>query len=241
LKPVVDDAPSPARSPASGGRGPNDLGHGRLEGFSDAVFALAATLLVVTLEVPTDYHELLEALGRFPAFALAFAALVSLWAGHREFFARHPLGDGWTVLINSVLLFVVLLYVYPLKLLAEVLANRFLWASADGVEAMNAAEIRGLYLIFGTAVVATSVAMAGLYLRAWQTRTERHLGPDAGYEAATDGLAYLGVALIAVVGLGVAAADLGLSWGLPIWLLLIGSPLVEVLRQRHARRRSVHR
>lgn len=233
---MVNRSPSPARPSAGGGRGPTDLGNGRLEGFSDAVFALAATLLVVTLEVPSDYDELLEALGRFPAFGLAFTALISLWGGHRQFFARHPLGDGWTVLINSVLLFIVLLYVYPLKLLAEVVADRFLWTSTAEVEAMNAAEIQGLYLIFGAAVVATSIAMAALYLRAWQTRAERQLDPDAGYEAASNGLAYLCIALIAVAGVGVAAADLGLSWGLPIWLLLIGSPLVELLRQRHTRR-----
>lgn len=60
------------------------------------MFALAATLLVVTLEVPGDYDELLDALGGFPAFGLAFGALVSLWAGHRQFFARYPLGDPWT-------------------------------------------------------------------------------------------------------------------------------------------------
>lgn len=238
---MVDHPQSPAPPTTDGVGGPTDLGHGRLEAFSDGVFALAATLLVVTLEVPTDYDELLEALGQFPAFGLAFTALVSLWTGHRQFFARHPLGDGWTVLINSVLLFIVLVYVYPLKLLAEVLANRFLWTSTDEIEAMNAAEIRGLYLIFGAAVAATSIAMAGLYLRAWQTRTERRLGLDAGYEAATNGLAYLGIALLAVAGLGIAAADLGLSWGLPIWLLVIGSPLVELLRQRHARRRRAHR
>lgn len=233
---MIERPRSPARKPALDGRGPTDLGHGRLEAFSDAVFALAATLLVVSLEVPSDYDELLEALGQFPAFGLAFAALISLWVGHRQFFAHHPLGDGWTVLINSVLLFIVLLYVYPLKLLAEVLANRFLWTSTDEVERMDAAEIRGLYVIFGAAVVATSIAMAGLYLRAWQTRDQRHLGSDAGYEVASEGLAYLGIALLAVAGLGIAAVDVGLSWGLPIWLLLIGSPLVELLRQRHARR-----
>ena len=224
------DHPQADRAPRS-----SDLGHGRLEGFSDGVFALAATLLVVSLEVPSDYDELLEALGRVPAFGLALAALMSLWVGHRQFFARHHLGDGWTVLINSVLLFVVLVYVYPLKLLAEVVANRFLWASTDEVETMNSAEIRGLYVIFGAAVVATSMAMAALYLRAWQTRTERQLDRHAEREVASEGIAYLCIALIAVVGLGVAVVDLGLSWGLPIWLLLIGSPLVELFRQRHAR------
>jgi uncharacterized membrane protein len=215
-----------------------DLGHGRLEAFSDGVFALAATLLVVSLEVPSDFDELLEALGRFPAFGLSFAALMSLWAGHRQFFARHPLGDGWTVFINSVLLFIVLLYVYPLKLLAEVVADRFLWTSTEEVAAMNPSEVRGLYLIFGAAVVATSLALAALYLRAWQLRARRGLDDEQVYDIVSEAFSYLAVSVIAVVGLGIAAADLGLSWGLPIWLLLAGTPVVEVLRRQHARRRS---
>jgi uncharacterized membrane protein len=208
---------------------------GRVEGFSDGVFALAATLLVVTLEVPSDYDELLDVLGRFPAFGLGFASLVSLWAGHRQFFGRYPLGDSWTLAINAVLLFVVLLYVYPLKLLAELLAGRFLWTSGAEVETMDSAEVRGLYLVFGAAVVATCLAMAALYLRAWQLRDRLGLDARARYDLTSDGISYLAVATIAVVGLALAAADIGLSWGLPVWLLVVLSPLLELLRKRRTR------
>jgi hypothetical protein len=72
-------------------------GPGRLETFSDAVFALAATLLVVSLEVPVTFDELLVDLSGFGAFAVGFAALVLIWTVHTAYFRRYGLQDGWTV------------------------------------------------------------------------------------------------------------------------------------------------
>lgn len=45
----------------------------RLEGFSDAVFAFAVTLLIVALEVPHTYDGLMDAIHGFPAFIACFA------------------------------------------------------------------------------------------------------------------------------------------------------------------------
>jgi hypothetical protein len=83
----------------------------RLEGFSDAVFAFALTLLVVSLEVPRSYDDLVHTLRSFIAFAVSFAALIWIWYLHREFFRLFGLSDGPMIVLNSILLFVVLLYV----------------------------------------------------------------------------------------------------------------------------------
>src|SRR3712207_2456496 len=72
----------------------------RLEGFSDAVFAFAVTLLVVSLEVPQTFDELLVAMRGFFAFAVCFALLFSVWRDHYKFFRRYGLRDAFTVYMN---------------------------------------------------------------------------------------------------------------------------------------------
>src|SRR6476619_5147325 len=90
----------------------------RIEAFTDAMFAFAATLLVVSLEVPRDFGELLHNLRGFVPFALSFSALYFIWVAHTNVFRRYALGDTYTVIINGILLFTVLFYVYPLKFMA---------------------------------------------------------------------------------------------------------------------------
>ena len=51
----------------------------RLEAFSDAVFAFALTLLVVSLDVPTSYPELMALMAGLVPFAASFALLTRIW------------------------------------------------------------------------------------------------------------------------------------------------------------------
>src|SRR6266550_5445328 len=95
----------------------------RIEGLSDAVFALAVTLLVVSLEVPKTFNELAATIRGFGAFAISFTLLFMIWFNHFKFFRRYGLQDNTTVCLNGVLLFVVLFYVYPLKFLFSYLVN----------------------------------------------------------------------------------------------------------------------
>jgi uncharacterized membrane protein len=89
----------------------------RLEGFTDAVFAFAVTLLVVSLEVPKTFTELVQAMKGFVAFAICFAILMQVWYYHYIFSRRYGLQTTYTAILNAILVFVVLFYVYPLKFL----------------------------------------------------------------------------------------------------------------------------
>ena len=89
----------------------------RIEGLSDAVFGFALTLLVVSLEVPTTFDSLATTMLGLPAFAITL--LILIWFAHYRFFRRYGLEDSRTIVLNVVLLFVVLFYIYPLKFLFQ--------------------------------------------------------------------------------------------------------------------------
>src|SRR5260370_33914029 len=80
----------------------------RIEGLSDAVFAFAVTLLVVSIEVPKTFAELAATMRGFGAFAISFALLFMIWFNQYKFFRRYGLQDNLTVCLNGALLFVVL-------------------------------------------------------------------------------------------------------------------------------------
>jgi uncharacterized membrane protein len=91
----------------------------RVEAISDSIFAFAATLVVVSLDIPDDFSALKASLGSFLPFAISFFALIMIWRTHYNFFRRSQFVDTWVISLNMVMLFVVLFYVYPLKFLAS--------------------------------------------------------------------------------------------------------------------------
>jgi uncharacterized membrane protein len=138
----------------------------RLEGFTDAVFAFAVTLLVVSLEVPKTFPELMEAMHGFVVFGICFSLLAYVWYMHYRFFRRYGLENPWTVTLNCALLFFVLFYVYPLK---------FLFTAAFSDQQFSDAEGRLLYGIFSVGYAAVFSVFALLYWHAWGVRAELEL------------------------------------------------------------------
>jgi len=125
----------------------------RLEAFSDGVFAFAVTLLVVSLDVPRSAQELFAAMRDFLGFGICFAFLVLIWISHVRFFRDYPLADRRMVGLNMVLLFVVLLFVYPMKFLFSVLASELLGQHVQqAIGSLD--EVRTLMQIYGLGFLA---------------------------------------------------------------------------------------
>jgi len=146
----------------------------RLEGFSDAVFGFALTLLVVSLDTPKDFEGLKALVAGFLPFALMFAMVCWIWYQHNVFFRRYGLQDAWTAFLNAVLLFVVLFYVYPLRFLTLALVGGLTMEKgtypdirdADGTMLMTLYSV-GVLLIFSVFLL--------LHWHAWRKRVELDL------------------------------------------------------------------
>jgi uncharacterized membrane protein len=169
----------------------------RLEGFTDAVFAFAVTLLVVSLEVPKTLPELMVAMHGFPAFGICFALLAYVWYQHYRFFRRYALENPWVVFLNCALLFFVLFYVYPLKFLFTAMFER---------PEIEAPEVRTLFTIWSLGYAAIFAVFALLYLHAWRIRAQLELTPLEAIRTRVSLLDQLAMVLIALLSTALARA-----------------------------------
>ena len=148
----------------------------RVEAFSDAVFAFALTLLVVSLEVPDSYDKLIELMAGFVPFACSFALLTWLWYEHNVFFRRYGLQDPYTVALNAILLFVVLFYIYPLKFLFTAFFAFFIPILVVRLR-IYAGQLGTIFAIYGAGFVVIFLMFGLLYLQAYRKRNELKLTP----------------------------------------------------------------
>jgi uncharacterized membrane protein len=156
----------------------------RVEALSDAVFGFAITLLVVSLEVPQTFDALMAMMRGFAAFAVCFAMLILVWYQQYKFFRRYGLNDALTFVLNAVLLFVVLFYVYPLKFVWTLLVNMMLGAdnrvrlpTGELVSRVSDAQMGQMMIVFSVGYVAVFGVFALLYRRALAKRGELELNP----------------------------------------------------------------
>src|ERR1041385_3617521 len=119
----------------------------RLESFSDAVFGFALTLLVVSLDVPKSFDDLITTMRGFPAFAVCFLLLALIWNSHYKFCRRYGLDDGTARFLTCVMLFLVLFYVYPLKFLFNLSITGLVFGGGPPIT-MNGASLSCLLCIF---------------------------------------------------------------------------------------------
>jgi len=100
---------------------------GRLVAFSDAVFAITVTLLVLEIRPPTDYTNLLHGLAvlwpSYLAYALTFLFIGQVWANHHVMFDQIRAADRVVLLLNTLLLMIVAFLPFATSVLAGALRS----------------------------------------------------------------------------------------------------------------------
>ena len=205
----------------------------RLEGFSDAVFGFALTLLVVALETPKTFEDLWGLTQQLFPFALTFAMVCWIWYEHNLFFRRYGLQDALTVFINCVLLFVVLFYVYPLKFLAAALVG-------SGGPVLTRLQWHDVMFLYSLGVLLTFSTFIALHRRAWSKRKELALSEfeltQLHYRLRSHGLS-AGLAIVSLLMLTVSGLEMwaGMIYGLmgPLhgWNGYLAGKAQEALKQ----------
>jgi hypothetical protein len=213
------------------------LSPSRIDSFSDSVFAFALTLLIVSVAVPRTYDDLNATLRGFPPFAICFYLLMLVWRAHYKFFRRFGAHDDRTISINSVLLFVLLFYVYPLKFLFVIAIHD------DGQQTGH--QLKHLMMLYGFGYAALYLLMAALYWNGLHLREQLQLSElesllTRGYIADMAAIGTLGL-LSSLTAFLLPDSLAGMA-GWVYALITVSRPVMRRINRRRVQRfRALHR
>jgi uncharacterized membrane protein len=187
----------------------------RVEAFSDVVFGFALTLIVVSLEVPTHYDDLIKTLKGFPAFAICFAILTWIWHVHHTFFRRYALTDEITIALNTALLFIVLMYIYPLKYMFSIVTGQ--------IEGNNNPST--LFMIYGAGFAGIFLLFFFMYVHALRRRHELELNEVEIHDTHTAMWMYAAYVVIGIVSTVIGVTVPGRAVSLAGWIYFLIGPV----------------
>ena len=138
---------------------------GRVEAFSDGVFAIAITLLILTIEPPSRGehlgHELVRLWPSYLAYAVSFLTIGIMWVNHHTIFRHFERVDRPLLLLNILLLMLIAFVPFPTRVAAEFIR------SGD--------DRRAAALLYGITMTITAIC----FFAVWMYGSGRLLRHDA--------------------------------------------------------------
>lgn len=228
-----------ARLPTSGVYRLRGLDTTRIETFTDAAFAFALSMLVLSLgALPTSTSELEAALKGVPAFAASFAMIGMFWYFHHQWSRRFGLEDGPTILLSFLLVFTVLIYVYPLRVM---FAGMFYWFSGGFLTAQfsiaGTEDIGRVFVVYGIGFAVMCAVFILLNLHALRVGDRLVLDERERYETRTDAGIWIAVMAVGLVSVMVALwveGPLVVAAGFVYCVLPVVTTAVHRVRSRRA-------
>jgi uncharacterized membrane protein len=175
----------------------------RLETFADAAFAFALTLLVISFDaIPESYAELNAALKSVPAFAASFAIVVMFWVAHRIWSERYGLDDAVSTILTCLLVFIIMVYVYPLRAMMALSLNSMTdgWVPSE-LHLESYEQARGMFIIYGVGWVSANATLVLLNYRALRLAESLRLNELEIFETRAQMIAWSLVGLFGVISM----------------------------------------
>jgi hypothetical protein len=199
------------------------------------------TLLVVSLEVPKTFDDLLLTMRGFGAFALCFGLLIIIWYEHYTFFRRYGLQDTYVIVWNTILLFLIVFYVYPLKFLFTLFFNELLGLSfqvtlpgGDIVPMIREGQLPQLYIIYGIGWTAVWLVFALLYRHALKLGEQLELSPLEVFETQASITENLAASIVGLASIGFVLVGASNAAG---FVYLVMFPFTWAIKRRNSNRR----
>lgn len=137
----------------------------RIETFVAAAMAFATTMLVISIgSIPDTFEDFVIAVKSIPSFVASSATIIWIWYSHADWSRRYGLEDRTTIIASSALICVVLVYIYPLRLMMQGLfysisGGYFPIEMAIG----NYVELRFLFCFYAFGFTLISLTFLALY------------------------------------------------------------------------------
>lgn len=184
----------------------------RVAALSDGIFAFASTLMVVDIGTTVDIQHIDAQLPLFISFGVAFFVMMMLWKVHYNFFQRTKYVDNWIIAANTLLLFTILFYLFPLKTLINSITQQI---------GMTVDALSQLFVLYGIGFVLVFASYSFLYWRAFHKDTDNKRSLELKFYHKH----FLIFVVIGIVSVILSLFKVGMQFGFPGFVYALLGPL----------------